>query len=159
MAKTTASAQYAAQVKAKGNFSEAIDDMRQTGGAVQFAALKVDIVTDNVATDVIDLVELPEGAIVLPELSKIVVTAAMTSGAMTCHVGDADDDDRYGISVNTAVRGVIPFIAANATAFPAGLATRHKARGATTTVQLKLATYAATKSDGSMTVILAYTCL
>ncbi len=156
MAKTTQSLQYAAQQAAKASFNDRIDDKRQIEGAVQWAEIVVPISADNVATDVIDLIELPPGAIVLPTLSHIIVTDDATSGALTVHVGDSVDDDRYCISANCASLGVIQFVAAGATTFPAGLLTKHKTSGATTKLQAKLATFTATIEAGELRFMIAY---
>lgn len=165
MPKTTQSNEYAAQVAAASNYADVTLDKRSIEGAVQYA--KVKVVTDgsNVATDVIDLIQLPAGSIVLPELSSIVVTDDMTSGALTIHVGDIVDADRYCISANCAAPGVVPFIAAGATAFPAGFGTLHQLDGTgvsttdTTIIKATLATFTATIEAGEFYVILAYKCL
>ena len=165
MPKTTDSVQHAAQVAAAGNFATRIDDKRQIMGDVQYAKIKVVLDGSNVATDVINLLRLPPGAIVLPENSKIVVTDDLTSGALTIHVGDIVDPDRYCISANCAAPGVIDFIAAAATTFPAGFGTPHAvvrtdaAATDTSLVQCTLATFTATIEAGEFYVVLAYKCL
>jgi hypothetical protein len=162
MPKTTQSVQRAAQVAAGASFASRIDDKRQIEGPVQYARCKMVFDGSNVATDVIDLLELPAGAIVMPELSKLIVTDDMTSGALTIHVGDIVDPDRYCISANCAAPGVIEFIAAAATAFPAALGTPHsvvKTRDAatdTSLIKVTLATFAATIEAGEVYVLLAY---
>jgi hypothetical protein len=158
MPKTTQSVQYAAQVAATSNFASRINDKRQIEGSICTALVKVVIDGSNVATDVITLLELPPGAIILPERCKIIVTDDMTSGALTIHVGDVVDSDRYCISANCAAPGVIDFIAATATAFPAGFGTRHQtdAATATTLVTCTLATLTATIEAGEFYVSFAY---
>lgn len=162
MAKSTESTQYAAQVAAASNFATRIDDKRQIMGDVQFATIKVPVTADNVATDVITLLELPAGAIVLPELSKLVVTDDMTSGALTIDIGDIVDPDRYCDGANCASVGVVEFLTPVA---PAGLATKTPVAktGVSTTdtslVTATLATFTATIEAGEFYVVLAYKCL
>lgn len=165
MPKTTQSVQRAAQVAAASNFASRLDDSRQIGSEIQYAKVKAVFDGSNVATDVIELLQLPPGAIVLPELSKIIVTDDMTSGALTIHVGDVVDPDRYCISANCAAPGVIEFIAAAATAFPAGFGTplQVAATGVSTTdtsiVTATLATFTATIEAGELYFVIAYKCL
>lgn len=158
MPKTTQSVQYAAQVAAAANFTARIDDARVLTGAVQTALLKVVIDAANVATDVITLMELPPGAIVLPELSKIIMTDDATSGALTIDIGDVVDPDRYCDGANCAAVGVVDFLTP---AFPAGLGTRKQvsASDASHLVTLTLATFTATIEAGELYVLLAYKCL
>jgi hypothetical protein len=162
MAKTTQSTQYAAQVAAGANFVNRIDDSRQTSGAVQFALIEVPITADNVALDVITLLELPSGAIVCPELSSLIVTDDATSGALTIDIGDVVDVDRYCDGANCAAVGVVDFLTP---AIPVGLGTRTpvlKSADATlntSLVTMKLATFTATIEAGSVFVNLAYKCL
>jgi hypothetical protein len=162
MPKTTQSVQRAAQLAAAGNFATRIDDKRQIEGAVQYARVKAVFDGSNVANDVVTLLELPAGAMVMPELSSIIVTDDMTTGALTIHVGDVVDADRYAISANCAAPGVIPFIAANATSFPAALGTPHAvvkstdATKDTSLVTMTFATFGATIEPGELYVLLAY---
>lgn len=158
MPKTTQSVQYASQVAAAVKFGDRLTDKRQIEGGISTALVKVILDGSNVATDVITLLELPPGAIILPERCKIIVTDDMTSGALTVHVGDVVDPDRYCISANCAATGVIDFIAAGATAFPAGFGTRHQADAATLTtlVTCTLATFTATIEAGEFYVSFAY---
>lgn len=162
MPKTTQSVEYTAQVAAAANFSSRIDDKRNIGGSVDYARIKVTMDATNVAGDVITLLELPAGAVVLPELSSFIVTDDCTTGALTIHVGDVLDPDRYCVSANCATPGVIPFILASATTFPVGLAARtlvNKSRDAalnTSLVTMTLATFTATIEAGEIYVNLAY---
>ena len=162
MAKSTQSTQYAAQVAAAASFNSRIDDKRDIEGCIQFATIQVPVTADNVATDVITLLELPPGAVVLPECSKIVVTDDMTSGALTIDIGDVVDPDRYCDGANCAAVGEVSFLAP---AIPAGLATKTsvaKTGVATTDTSLvtaTLATFTATIEAGEFYVILAYKCL
>lgn len=161
MPKTTQSVQYASQLLAAAKFSDRINDPRQIGGAVQTALVKVIMDATNVAADVITLLELPPGAVVLPEMCQIFVTDDMTTGALTIHVGDVVSPQRYCISANCAAPGVVPFIAAAATVFPAALATRHQCDPAlaTTLITATMATFTASIEAGEFYVLLAFKCL
>ena len=159
MPKTTQSVQYAAQVAAASSFASRIDDARQISGEIQFATIKVTVDAANVATDVITLLELPAGAIVLPELSKIVMTDDATSGALTIDIGDIVDPDRYCDGANTASTGVVDFLTP---AFPAGFATKTPVvKSATASLNTSLviatlATFTATIEAGEFYVVLAF---
>lgn len=163
MAATTQSTQYAAQVAVASNFSSASRlDKRHTEGSVQYAFLDVATTTDNAALDVIGLIELPAGSVVYPELSFIVVTDDMTSGALTIDIGDAVDVDRYCDGANCASTGTVQFLAP---AIPDGYTNRHQtvdtgvAATTTTLIKLTLATFTATIEAGAFRVVLAYKCL
>lgn len=153
MAKTTQSTQYAAQVAAEANFSARINDSRQIDGPVEWAFIDVATTVDNVALDVISLVELPEGVIVIPELSFIRVTDDMTSGALTIDIGDATDPDRYCDGADCAAVGEVKFLAA---AIPDGYTNRYKVTGANWIITLTLATFTATIEAGAFRVAIAY---
>lgn len=156
---TTQSTQYAAQVAAAADFTDRIDDKRQISGAVQYAYIDVATTANNDALDVIDLIELPPGAMVIPEQSFIQVTDDMTSGACTFDIGDAVDADRYCDGANVASTGTVQFISA---AIPDGYTNRHEctdtgtASTTTTLIKLTIATMTATIEAGAFRVVLAY---
>ena len=151
----TQSTQYAAMLAAEGNYQNASStEGTQVSGSVHFA--RVDVVTeaDNAASDVITLLELPPGAIVLPELCKIIVTDDMTSGACTIDIGDAADPDRYADGANCAAVGVVDFLTS---AIPAGFTTRYPIpAGDNQLITATFATLAATIEAGAFSVIIGY---
>ena len=159
MAKSTQSDTYAAQVAAQASFAARTLDARTVDTPVKTALIKVPVTADNVATDVITLIELPPGAIVLPEISSIIVTDDMTSGALTIDIGDSGDPDRYCDGANCASVGVVNFLTP---AIPAGFATRTataetaSASQSGTVVTATLATFTATIEAGEFYVSLAY---
>lgn len=165
MPKTTQSALSILQASAALNVSKRIDDGRLTSAQPKYAEIVVNIDPLNVQADVITLFQLPEGSYVLPALSQIIVTDDMTTGALTIHIGDVVAPSRYCISANCATPGVVRFIDAAATVFPAGLLTHTKvvkSRTAaldTSVVTATLATFAATIEAGQFVVILAYVTL
>lgn len=156
MAATTQSEQYADQLEAAASFADRIDDKRYLEGAVQTAKIQVVTTADNAASDVISLIELPPGAMVIPELCKIVVTDDMTSGACTIDIGDDDDPDRYCDGANCASVGVVDFLTP---AIPAAFGTPYAVAGDNRVVKATFATLAATIEAGEFWVVLAYKCL
>jgi hypothetical protein len=156
MSKTTKSNEYADQVAAAASFNERLNDERLIGGNVKYATVKVVIAALNVATDVITLIELPTGAIVLPELSKVIVTDDATSGALTLDIGDATDVDRYADGINAASAGEISFTSVASTTVPDGLHNRHKLTADTNILQVTLATFTATIEAGEIIFVIAY---
>jgi hypothetical protein len=156
MAATTQSAERILQVAAETSFADRIDDKRKIEGAVQYVTVKVPLTTDNAQSDVIELIELPVGAILLPELSKVLVTDDATSGALTLDIGDSSDADRYADGVNCASAGTVDFTSVVSTTVPAGLHTRHEVTSTTRLVTLTLATFTATIEAGELIVVIAF---
>lgn len=156
---TLNSLQFAASLAAESNFNARIDDDRTVNGAVKYATLVVPLPTANVAGNVINLVQLPPGCIVLPELSTVLVTGAATAGALTLDVGDSVDPDRYADGINAAAVGSVPFTSVVSTTVPAALKTRHKVEDATRIVTLTLATLTGSRSAGELIVVLAFKAL
>ncbi len=149
---STNSTQYAAQVAAAANYADTMDDKRQIEGCIQYAFIDVAVAATDAQGDTVKLVELPVGSIVYPELSFIVVTDDMSSGAVTIDIGDTDVD-RYCDGANCAATGTVQFLAP---AIPAGYTTRHKITEATKVVTLTYATLAATVEVGAFRVVIAY---
>lgn len=155
MAKTTQSAERILQVAAEAG-SARINDARRVEMEIQFATVKVPLTTDNAALDVIELIELPENAVVFPELSKVIVTDDATSGALTLDVGDATDPDRYADGINAASAGIIDFCSVASTTVPSALHTKYKTTGTTNLVTVTLATFTATIEAGELIFVIAY---
>lgn len=162
MAKTTQSTQRIAQVAAASSFADRIDDKRQISGPVQYAFIDVPVTADNVATDVIELIELPPGAIVYPELSRIITTDDMSSGTVNIDIGDIVDPDRY---CDGAVCSAVGEVLFTTPAIPDGYTNRHEvvdtgvATTATNLILLTFAALGATVEAGALRVVLAYKCL
>jgi hypothetical protein len=161
MPATTRSTQRIAQVNSATSFAKRLDDARQVSGAPQFAFIDVPIAIENASGNIIELIELPPGAIVLPELSKVFVDDDFSAGA-TINIGDAVDRNRYADAIDVGAPGIVEFW--RAAAVPAGYTTRHDcvdtgvAATTTTLVTLEFATFA-TPAAGSLRVALAYKCL
>jgi hypothetical protein len=163
MSKATESTQYAAQTAAASNYAGVTLDKRDIEGAVQFATIKVPFTAANVANDVIDLIRLPDGARVLPELSKFIVTGDPNDGAFTVDVGDAADVDRYSDGANLAAVGIVEFLTSALTADgfinPIDVKNTGVASTDTSRIQLKIITEAGTMAAADIYVVLAYKCL
>jgi len=163
MAKCTESIEYAAQVAAAANFTDRIDDARTIMGPVQFATIKVPFTADNVANDVINLIRLPDGAMVLPQLSKIITTGDPNDGAFVVDIGDAADVDRYCDGADLAAVGIDEFLTPATTADgfinPIKVENTGVASTDTSLIQLKIITEAATMAAANVYVVLAYKCL
>lgn len=163
MAKATESIEYAAQTAAAANFANRIDDKRNIEGTVQYAKILVELTADNVANDVINLIRLPDGARVLPELSKLIMTEDPNDGAFTVDIGDAADVDRYCDGANLAAVGSADFLASATTADgflnPISVENTGVASTDTSLIQLKIITEAGTMAAADLYVILAYKCL
>jgi hypothetical protein len=156
MPKTTESVQYAAQVTDFVNFNDRINDERQIGTAPKYAEVKVTMDALNVATDIINLVVLPVGAIVIPSLSKVIVTDDCTSGVFTLDIGDSEDPDRYADGINVASVGEVGFTSVVSLTVPAALHAPHRLTGTTKTLLLTLSTFGATIEAGEIIVLVAY---
>lgn len=156
MAKTTQSVQYAAQVAAAGNFNSRINDARTIQMDVEYAFIDVATTVDNVATDVIALLEFDTDVIIIPELSFIVVTDDMSSGTVALDIGDTTDPDRYCDGAVCSAVGTVQFISA---AIPDGYTNRHKTTTDTRLVSVTLATFGATVEAGAFRVVIAFKAL
>lgn len=163
MAKCTESTEHAAQTAGGLNFSSRIDDKRNIMGDVQFATIKVPFTADNVANDVINLIRLPDGARVLPQLSKIITTGDPNDGAFVVDIGDAADVDRYCDGADLAAVGLDDFLTPVTTpdGFINPISVKYSATAAadTSLIQLKIITEATTMAAADVYIILAYKCL
>jgi hypothetical protein len=163
MAKATQSIEYAAQVAAAANFTARIDDGRNIMGAVQFATILVELTADNVANDVINLIRLPDGARVLPQLSKVITTEDPNDGAFVVDIGDAADPDRYADGLDLAAVGLDDFLAPVTTVDgllnPIDVKNTGVAATDTSLIQMKIITEAGVMAAADVYVILAYKCL
>jgi hypothetical protein len=146
------SVQYAAQLAAAANYADTIDDKRHIEGGIQYAFIDVAVAASTAQADIVNLIQLPVGSIVYPELSFIEVTDDMSSGAVTIDIGDTDVD-RYCDGANCASVGRVQFTSA---AIPDGYTNRHKITEATKLIRATFATLGATVEIGAFRVVLAY---
>lgn len=150
------STQRTAQVAAASNFASRIDDKRFIEGVVQFAHIDCPVSASEVAGNTIDLIELPEGAQVIPELSNVLVTDVFGATALTLDIGDSTVGDRYSDGLNALALGQKNFV--DGTAIPAACVTPIKVSGTTCLIKAKIAT-STTPAAGHFRVTLAYKCL
>lgn len=97
----------------------------------------------EVANDIIDIGDIPEGAVVIPELSRIASEACGGTGSAIAAIGDSADDDRYSATSVSLTSVASAFLTpASAT----GVITRTPVTSATKTIKAKFAI-----SSGAMT--------
>jgi hypothetical protein len=163
MAKATQSNEYAAQVTAATNYAGVTLDKRDTGATVQFATVLVELTADNVANDVINLIRLPDGARVLPQLSKLIMTEDPNDAAFNVDIGDAADVDRYCDGADVKAVGVVDFLTPATTVDglinPISVQNTGVSTTDTSLVQLKITVEGGTMAAADLYVVLAYTCL
>jgi hypothetical protein len=162
MAATTQSVTYAAQVAAATNYASVTLDRTTVDAPVKIAAIDLDLTADDAANTVINIFQLPPGAVVLPTLSSIVVDDAAGASALTVDVGDIVDPDRYCDGASALALGKVEFC--HGTTVPDAVINPLKVNATgvaatdTSIVTLKIAT-STTPAAGHFTVFLAYTCL
>ena len=160
MAKATQSNQYAAQLAAAENNAAVSIEGRDLGANVRFATILVEFTADNVANDVIDLIRLPDGARVLPQLSKVITTEDPNDGAFVVDIGDAADVDRYADGLDLAAVGLDDFLAPAQTVDgllnPIDVKNTGVAATDTSLIQLKILTEAADMAAADVYIVLAY---
>jgi hypothetical protein len=156
----TQSVQYAAQVAAASNYASVSIEGRDLGADVRFATIKVAFTANNVANNVINLIRLPDGARVLPQLSKVITTADPNDGAFVVDIGDAADVDRYADGLDLAAVGNDDFLAPAQTVDgfinPIDVKNTGVAATDTSLIQLKIITEAATMAAADVYIVLAY---
>lgn len=105
MAKTTNSVQYAEQLEAAANFNAIRSDNRQFGGAMQYAHVVVEFLPDAETGDVIQLLELPSGAMIFKEHSVLFVPSFITTEFCTIDVGNSNGQDVIAYSIDASSGG------------------------------------------------------
>jgi len=110
-------------VTAAENAAAGLGGTRYAAGIIGFAQAKVTVPTTVAASDIIEILEnLPEGATLIPSLSSVAVSADPVTGgggeALTIHVGDAADPDRYAASIDLNAGGIKPFTLGAASVTP-----------------------------------------
>ena len=160
MAKATQSNQYAAQLAAAENYAAVSIEGRDLGANVRFATILVEFTADNVANDVINLIRLPDGARVLPQLSKVITTEDPNDGAFVVDIGDAVDPDRYADGLDLAAVGLDDFLTPATTVDgllnPISVTNTGVSTTDTSLIQLKIITEAATMAAADVYIVLAY---
>lgn len=91
-------------------------------GVVLMATVSYTLAATEAANDTIQLVDLPIGAVVLPQNSYC-TTSADPGTTLTLKVGDAADDDRYASGIVMSAGGQVSFTNTN---IPAAVATPYR---------------------------------
>ncbi|GAT35616.1 hypothetical protein TSACC_3687 [Terrimicrobium sacchariphilum] len=92
-------------------------DSNKVSGDIRIAEAVYTTTAGLAAGDIIDIVQLPIGAIVLPERSWVANEASGGTGAAIAKIGDAEDDDRYSAtSIDLTSAGARAVTAVNTTA-------------------------------------------
>lgn len=98
---TTKDAQDAAAAKA-GSY---ISDSALISGRVRFAQANATVRTGGLsASDVVELIDLPAGATIIPGLSSVLVIDA--AGAGTWNIGTSDDPDALATGQDVSAAGL-----------------------------------------------------
>jgi len=123
-----------------GRLSTGLVDGDDVTGVVLMSTISYTLAGTEAANDTIQLVDLPLGAVVVPQLSYC-TTSADPGTTLTLKVGDAADDDRYASGIVLSAGGAVPFTNTN---IPAAVATPY--RIATTANQRIVCTVASAAS-------------
>lgn len=97
---------YATQKLARANPSR-LADPNIASGTVEFAVVPYTLTGSEIATDIINLMLIPSGAIPVPQLSR--VTCEDPGTALTFDIGTAADSDGWGRAVAAPAGGNISF--------------------------------------------------
>jgi hypothetical protein len=152
---TTNSTVYAKQISP--TMGNRIAGIVQTAAPVRIFEYVHTMVGTEAAGDILNLIKLPQGAIIDPSLSSVVSNGIATTATIdigdddTAGVGAAADADRYADGLDVAAAGVDKFdsIAAAARLTPYAL-------GADSIIQLTWATMNTPVAGTKLTVRLAY---
>lgn len=111
--------------------------------------------TDESASDFINLVSLPVGAVVLPHLSWVYHEDLGT--ALTFDVGDTADPNRYALSITCGTNaGTRPFIASGDATLPAACIAPYTIEEANRMIIADLTTVTAPTAGQSIVFCIAY---
>jgi hypothetical protein len=101
--------QYTAQLESRANKAR-LAEKNVASGSVEFAVIPYTLAATEAATDVINLMLLPAGAIPMPALSSIVCQTDPGT-ALTFDIGTAADVDGWGDGVALTDKGKVEFTA------------------------------------------------
>jgi len=79
-----------------------------TRGRVNHTTATYSVAAAMADTDTIEIMDLPVGAIVLPEYSSV-ITDGVGSSTCTLNIGDAGDADRYATALDMTSAGKVDF--------------------------------------------------
>lgn len=122
------------------------------GANILLATAVITLASTTAANDLFELVDLPAGVEVVPQLSH--VTLANPGTTLTVDIGDDLDDDRYADGIVLSAGGRIPFASTAATVGDA-VANPHKTK-ATTRIRAKVMTASAINANVKAVFTIAY---
>lgn len=93
-------------------------DMARAGGLLLLASVEYALKGTEVATDIIELFDLPAGATLIPQMSEVRLPNPGTTLVMS--VGDSESVNKYAVTMTASAGGVIAFHT-GATNIPAGI--------------------------------------
>lgn len=115
----------AAQVAARTGLSAGILNGDDDGGDLRFWNVEVALTTATAANDTFQLIDLPPGAVLVPELCSI--SASADPGiTLTIDVGDSGDADRYCDGANLGALSAAGIVQFTAPAIPAAVFTPYR---------------------------------
>lgn len=115
----------AAQVAARTGLSAGIVNGDDNGGDLRFYNVEVAFTSGVTANDTFQLFDLPPGAVIVPELSKIIASGDPGT-TLTMDVGDAGDPDRYCDGANLGALSAAGVVEFTAPAIPAAVFTPYR---------------------------------
>ena len=135
-----------------GRQSLGLVDGDDVSGVVLMATAIYTLAGSEAANDTIQLVDLPVGAVVVPQLSSC-TSSADPGTTLTLNVGDAADVDRYAQGIVLSSGGSIPFTNTN---IPAAVATPYRVASANTRVYCTVASAASLTATVKLVFTIAY---
>jgi hypothetical protein len=115
----------AAQVAARTGLSAGIVNGDDNGGDLRFYNVEVALSASVAANDTFQLLDLPPGAVIIPELSSISATGDPGT-TLTLDVGDSGDADRYCDGANLGALSAAGIVQFTAPAIPAAVFTPYR---------------------------------
>jgi hypothetical protein len=100
------------------NISDKVVDGDRTGGIVLLATAIVQLDASLVAGNTIQLLDLPAGAVIVPQLCSV-TPSANPATTLTLDVGDSGDADRYADGI--VLNGVGQVMFSSAAPYPAAV--------------------------------------
>lgn len=98
------------QDAARTGLRNGILDGDDQSGVLLYATATYTLLGTEAAADIIDLVDLPKGAVLVPQLSHVICTDPGT--ALVIDIGDAADTDRYANDIVLSAGGLVGFCSA-----------------------------------------------
>lgn len=115
----------AAKLAARTGLANGIVNGDDNGGLLLFYNVEVALTSGVAANDTFQLIDLPPGAVIVPELSYIAATGDPGT-TLTLDVGDSGDADRYCDGANLGALSAAGIVAFTAPAIPAAVFTPYR---------------------------------